>query len=66
MCLYRYVNRISVLQKSDSDLTDNFWAPYSYYVHKIMEWIEKGGKYTYGDVTVGQAYCHEKAHIKHS
>ena len=28
-----------------------------------MEWKEKGGIYTYGDVTMGQGYCHDKAHI---
>ena len=29
-----------------------------------MEQIEKGGKYTYGDIPVRQSNCHEKAHIK--
>ena len=52
------------MQKSDSGLTDRFWDTYSYSVHKIMEKIEKGGKYTYGDVTMGHGYCDEKALIK--
>ena len=29
-----------------------------------MEVIEKVGKYIFGDITVRQCSCHEKAHIK--
>ena len=29
-----------------------------------MEQIEKGEKYTYGDIPVRQSNCHERAHIK--
>ena len=29
-----------------------------------MEQIEKGEKYTHGDITLRQSNCHEKAHIK--
>ena len=31
-----------------------------------MEQLEKGGKYTYGDIPVRQGNCNEIAHIKFS
>ena len=52
------------MKKPISDLTDIFCISYSYYVHKIMEWIEKGENYTFGDITVRQGNCHEKAYLK--
>ena len=66
MCVYRslYVNGVDRPKKPDGDLTNIFCVSDSYYVHKIMEKIEKGGKYTYWDIPVRQGSCHEKVHIK--
>ena len=50
--------------KPDGDLTNIFCVTDSYHVHKIVEQIEKGEKYTYGGIPLRQGNCHEKAHIK--
>ena len=57
---------MGTLKKSGGDLTDKFCITDSYLVHKIMEQLEKGGKYTYGDIPVRQGNCNEIAHIKFS
>ena len=62
--VYRSLYRVGTPKKPDGDLTDIYCVIDSYYVKKIMEQIEKGGKYAYGDIPMRQSNCHKKAHIK--
>ena len=63
-CVNRSLYRAGTLKKPDGDITDIYCETDSNYVQNIMEQIEKGEKYTYGDIPVRHDNCHEKAHMK--
>ena len=55
---------VGTLKKPEGDLTDIFCVTASYHVHKIVEQIEKGEKYTYGGIPLRHGNCHEKSTYK--